>query len=316
MLALAAAGSMLIWVISEQSQSPYVTAKALVIASPLLLAVAVFPLVERGPRRPPWWTIAPLLALVLMVRVGLSDARALRISPIGPTDHLAELRPLRPLLASRPTLFLGNDDFIKSELAGVPVDTVVAGDAVNLPMRSEKVWTPGQPVDFDSVEAPILNRYKWFVTTRDAAASAPPPQLKLVRSTDSYAVWRRTGRVRERSVLTEGEMPGQVLNCRARRGRAVVQGGGVAAVRPKPVATPAAPVLPGSTTTNRLLLHPGKWDLSVSYTSTFPVDVGVRGLQTMLPANLEQCLWPVRRLVPRCGVIAPSRRRRTPARMC
>lgn len=53
MLPLAAGAAVLVWVYANHAQSPYVAAKALVIASPLVLLVAVFAVVQRAPRRVP-----------------------------------------------------------------------------------------------------------------------------------------------------------------------------------------------------------------------------------------------------------------------
>ncbi len=197
MLPLAAAGSLLIWAVTHHTQSPYVAAKALVIASPLLLALAVLPLVEQAPDRLPRpisslfrrmpgqslsWGLAAILALVLFLRVGLSDVEALRASLVGPTAHIDELRELRPLLHGQPTLFLGNDDFIDWELAGVPVRAPV--NAIpELPIRPQKEWSYGKTHDFDSVSAKTMNSFDWIITTRDAAGSSPPAGVRLVRTT-------------------------------------------------------------------------------------------------------------------------------------
>ena len=234
LLPLAALGAMLIWRVSEHSQSPYVSAKALVIASPLLLTIAALPLVDREPgRRAPWpWLLVPLLGLVLFLRVGGDDLRTLRWSPVGPTDHAHQLETFRPLLAGKPTLFLGNEEFILWELAGVPVQAVALANLPELPLRPRKAWKDGEALDFDSLRASTLNDYEWIVTYRDAAASEPPPELHLVRTTDDFQLWRRVGRIRERSVLEEGEWPGWVLDCDSREGRAIVAAGGVAAIRP------------------------------------------------------------------------------------
>ena len=103
-------------------ESPYVSAKALVIASPLLLLLAVRPLVERTPKRPSWWWLAaPVLALILVARVVDSSWEALRYGKVGSSSHLLELRALRPLLGNRRTLVLDDDDFIPWELAGAHV---------------------------------------------------------------------------------------------------------------------------------------------------------------------------------------------------
>jgi hypothetical protein len=305
-LPLAAGGSMLIWAISTNSQSPYNSAKGLVIASPLLLAVAVLPLIERGPDRwprsrsalatlfrrapglPLSWGLASLLGLVLFLRVGFSDVPALRASPVGPTAHLEQLRSLRPLLHGQPTLFLGNDDFIEWELSGVPLGAAVNNGGPKLPLRPEKEWASEDALDFDSVDAATLNAFDWVITTRDAAGSAPPPQLRPVRTTDGYALWHRVGTVKERAVLAEGDMPGAVLDCRTHEGRAVMEAGGVAAVRTAPVVTPVPAVAAGDTIPVRVVLPPGTWELETPYISPLPVAVASRGLHATLPANLDR----------------------------
>jgi hypothetical protein len=304
-LPFAAWGGMLIWAVSAETQSPYVAAKGLVIASPLLLAVAVFPIVEGRGRRLWAEVTMGVVAIGLAALVVSSDVRALRISPVGPTDHAAELRPLRSMLAGQPTLFFGDDDFYKWELAGVPVNAVVSSGVPNLTTRPQKLWEYGKPVDFDSVEPHILNEYEWFVTTRDPTASSPPPQLHLVLQTESYSVWRRVGQVAEqRSVLAEGDLSGKVLDCRTPGGRAILRQGGVAGIRPRPVVTPADSVYgiaPGGAIRVELPLRRGAWDVSLAYTSTFPLEVEAPGLDVTLPANLDRPgpRWPVGRLVVR-----------------
>jgi hypothetical protein len=312
MLPLAAAGALSIWAASAHSQSAYVAAKALVIASPLLLALAVLPLVEQAPGRLPRpvsslfqsapgrplpWGLAAILAVVLLLRVGVSDVQALRASPVGPTDHVDELRDLRPLLHGRPTLFLGNDDFIRWELAGVPVRAPVVG-LQELRIRPRKSWVYGKAHDFDSVNAATLNSYDWIVTTRDAAGSDPPPAVRLYRSTPSFDLWRRVGKVRRRSILAEGEMPGAVLDCRTPAGRAVLRGGGFAAVRAEPVVAPGSAFGPGGAVSVPLPLAPGRWRLEAAYLSRLPVHVTAPGLSATLPPNLDRPgpRWPIGRL--------------------
>ncbi len=315
MLPLSAAGAMLIWRVSMHSQSPYVVAKALVIASPLLLAVAVLPLMDqipdsfsrplrswfRGvPGQPLSWAAATGLALLLFAIVGISDVRALRASPVGPTDQAAQLRELRPLLHEQPTLFLGDDDFIKWELAGVPLGTPVFGGEESM-IRPEKGWSRGMPLDFDTVDATTLNSYRYVITTRDRAGSQPPPQMHLVKATPSFELWRREGKVRERSILPEGELSGAVLDCSSAEGRAILRGGGVAAVRPAPVVVAGPQMGPSGTATVELPLVPAGWVLESSYVSRLPVKVTGPGLDVTLPPNLDRPgpRWPIGRIVVR-----------------
>jgi hypothetical protein len=308
LLPLAAAGSLAIWAVSKDSQSPYVVAKALVIASPLLMATAVLALVEHLPEQLPRrisspirvptralpTALATLLIAALAFQVGSSDVRALRSTPVGPTDQEEQLRQLRPLLDGEPTLFLGDDDFIKWELVGVFVATPVFGGEESM-IRPGKGWTRGMALDFDTVDAATLNSYRWVITTRDAAGSEPPPQMHLVKSTESFELWRREGQVLERQTLAEGGAAGAILDCKTAKGRAVLSGGGVVAVRPRPVEAEGMPLAPGGEATLELSLAPGRWDLTSSYLSRLPIDVSAAGLDATLPPNLDRPgpRWPI-----------------------
>lgn len=318
LLPAAAAGSLLIWKVSTHSQSPYVAAKALVIVSPLLLVLAVLPLVEQIPDRLPRspraffravpgqplsWGLALILAFVLLFRVGLSDVRALQWTPVGPTDHAEELRSLRPLVGEQPTLFFGDDDFVKWELAGVDLTTLVFGAEESPLIRPGKGWSRGEALDFDLVDVATLNSYRWFVTTRDVAGSAPPPQLQLVRSTPSYSLWRREGEVQSRLTLDEGGLAGAVLDCSRAGGRAILRRGGIAAVRPRPVVAKGTLLPPGGSASVRLPLGKGRWQLESSYLSRLPIDVKAPGLDTTVPPSLDRPgpRWPLGRITVKDG---------------
>jgi hypothetical protein len=315
LLPLAAAGSMAIWAFSIHSQSPYVVAKGLVIASPLLVALAVFPFiderVDRAPEtlrtlarrirgRPLSVGLAVLVALLVFFRVGIADVRALRVSPVGPTGHLEQLRELRPLMHAEPTLFLGSDDFIEWELAGVPVQGAVMEGGPAIDFRAEKPFTPSGTVDFDSVDAATLNEYDYVITSRDASGSAPPPQFQLIKVTPEYELWHRVGKVTERHVLAaeSGGTPGAVLDCNTPEGHRIVTAGGVAAVRPEPTGIPAPAVAAGTSASAPVELPAGSYELDEAYVSPLPVAIEVGSMQTTLPANLEALgqRWPIGRI--------------------
>lgn len=305
-LPLSAAAAMLIWKYADGSQSIYVAAKALVIASPLVLLLAVLPLVDREPepwpRRPRWlWLLVPLLGLVLFLRVAGDDLRTLRFSPVGPTGHSRQLISFHSLLAGKPTLVLGEDEFLIWEMAGVEARAAALASLPQVPLRPEKEWELGEAIDFDTVSASTLNEYEWIVTPRDAASSAPPPQLRLVRSTEAFQLWKRVGRISERSILNEGQWPGAVFRCDTKQGRAALARGGVAAVRRPPIAVPGGAAVAGSGFAVRVDLPVGSWQLEAPYTSHLPVEVKAPGLSTELPANLDRLgpRWPIGRLTVR-----------------
>jgi len=288
LLPLAAAAAMAIWWYSDQSQSPYVAAKALVIASPLLLLLAVFPLTERGTGgRPRWpWLLILLLSLLLFVRIGRDDLRTLRYSPVGPADQARQLETFRPLVDGEEVLFLGSDEYIRWQLAGSRAVAAVLASTPVLPLRPRKGWEDGEAIDFDSVPVSTLNEYEWIVAYDDPGASQPPDQLRLVRSTEDYRLWKRTAPIPDRRILAEGQWPGAVLKCDTSEGRQLLADGGVAAVRGLPFVFPLELTPVGGTTSTRLRLPAGTWDLQMPYLSRYPIEVKAPGLRTTLPANL------------------------------
>ena len=309
MLPAATGGALLIWTVTDRTQAPYVAAKALVLLAPLLMVVAVRPLVERDAEAwpmPSWWRLAaPALAAVLVVRVIGSSADALTFSQVGPTAHADEVASLRSLLDGRPTLYLGNDDFTRWIFAGVPVRSPVIGFQ-SMDLRPEKPWVYGDNYDIDSLDSATLNEFDWVVAPRDAAASAPPSQLRLVRRTTSFDVFRRTATIPPRSVLAEGPVAAVPLECATPQGRAIVAGGGVAAVRDPYVSVSVPVIAPGATLTVELPLTPGRWDLVTPYGGPRPVEVSAPGVRTTLPANLDRPgpRWPIGRItVTRTGLV-------------
>lgn len=304
LLPIAALVATAIWIVSDREQSPYVAAKALVILAPIVLLLAARPLVERHASDPRWWRmLAPALALVLAIKIVAASWQALRFSTVGPTTHLTELRSLRPLLAGKPTLFLGDDDFIAWELAGVPVTAPVIGFQV-LPSKQPKQWVPGDALDIDSVQADAINARDWVITTRDAAGSEMPPQLELVRQTRDFALWRRTGTVQPRDVLAEGDAGGAVLDCASTIGRGILRGGGEALIRPASSGVGVPGIPPGSSVVTGLKLAPGTYDLGMSYVSAEPVTIQIVGqLTTVMPASLDRPgpRWPIGRVTIAAG---------------
>lgn len=288
----AAVASLAIWAFSDSTQSPYVAAKALVIASPLLMLVAARPLAEFGIRRPdqsPWVGMAVVAIMVIVVaKVGGSSFKALQYANVGPIAHLHELRAIKPLLEGRPTLFLGNDDFIRWELSGTPVEAPVIGNNLLIPTRPEKKWFPGHPLDLDSLATGTLNRYDWIITPRDAAGSTPPEELRPVKFTQSFVLWRRTATIQSRRVLDEGPNAAAVLDCSTPRGSAIQRAGGVAAVRQPTVSAAVPPIQPGTVQEVQLSLGAGTWELQAPYASKLDIEVTAPGLRATLPANLDR----------------------------
>ena len=287
-----------IWIYSDHSQSPYVAAKALVVLSPMLLLLAGRPLAEMsvGELRFRWAGALRLGAAAVMAwAVVGSSIHSLRFSFVGSTAHVDELRSIEPLLGGSQTLVLVYDDYIRWELAGTPVSSVVLAGAQQFHERPQKAWSYGQPFDFDFPPSADFEKFIYVITARGVSGSQPPSNFRLVRNGRYYSVWRREGPTLPREVLAEGPEPGALLDCATPQGRALSRRGGEAAVRAPNVDVPVPPLAPGGTVGVHLALTPGRWMLAAPYTSEFSVSVTGAGLQTVLPANLDRpgTRWPI-----------------------
>ena len=269
----------------------YTSAKALAIAAPLALLVAFGGLLGGKARlRSP----VGALAALLVVAAALSSFLVLRQAPIGPTDHHDELAAFRPLVAGRRVLFLGRDDFVQYDLLGARPYVAVRNFYDDYYAKPDLGLGPGvfKKFDFDSVAPPKLHRFPYVITTRGAFASGPPPWLRLVRTTPSFALWRRVGPLTSRKTLAEGKFPGAFLRCSSPAGRRVARSAGKAAVfEPPPARTarwdPDPTVEDGSPSTATLHLSPGRWEVSLQYDATRPVTVTAPGMSATIPGNLD-----------------------------
>jgi uncharacterized membrane protein len=264
----------------------YTSAKALAIAAPLVMLISLGALFD-GDR------LRVALASALAVAAALSSFLVLRQAPVGPTDHRSELAQLAPAIAGKRVLFLGRDDFVRYDLRGTRPFVAVRNFYDDLYVRPR----PGladvfQKFDFDSVTARKLHRFPYVITTRGAFASGPPPWLRLVRTTPSFALWKRVGPLSPRRTLAEGPNPGKTLVCASAPGGRLARSGGTATTFDRaPVTsarwTPDPTVEDGASSSTVLRLAPGRWELSIQYDASRDVYVTAPGLDATIPANLD-----------------------------
>ena len=219
------------------------------------------------------------------VSAAYSTSLALRAAPVASDAAERELGALRPLLGDRPTLFLGSDDhagwWLREVRLGTPIATA-AGSPLPVAVRPEKPAAPGQPLDFDSIDGQTLDRFAYVITPRSGYDSEPPANFARVRGGGLYELWERRGATESRSTLEPPDAPGAPLEC-GRGG----PGGGTARTwfSPPRIAPGGASVPPGAAADLSLPLAPGRWQLSLQYTSTTPVRILSRLGNFRLPAN-------------------------------
>jgi hypothetical protein len=304
----AAAAALVMWWLSDRGQSPYVTAKALVVLSPFVTLVILRALLpEALPAA--WtgrgvWALRVVLAATIVVAGFGSTQLVLRGSPVDSPAQRDQLARLRPLVARGPTLFIGLDDYAAVRLDRMRLGYVGVGfpPSIGVAVSPQKPFQYGNALDWDSFSASTLDRFRYVVAVRSPYASTPPPNFRLLRATPLYAAWERIGPTAPRATIEPDDAPAGVLRCAASaRDRAIARMPGVAAVeRDAPVqlanGLPALGV--GGAVSVPVRLARGVWELAMKYTSPMPIRLQFDDVRVPeAPANTTRpgSWWPIGR---------------------
>ena len=277
---------------SSAGQSIYVTAKALVIAGPVIVVATLRPLL-RSSVTPLGWPlrVSKLAAAGIFVAFAVhSSFLALRNEPVWPSESTDELLALDRSTRGQEVLFLGDTDYAQwlfhdSKMSSLAVYTRSLAHAAVNPIKPEAY---GQALDFDSVDPASLDRFRWVITTTAPYASQPPANFRLIRRLRVYELWERIGPTTPRDAFDTPGAPGQVLDCHTPNGRQLSRRPGVAAIMQAPVVTPVTRLLPGDAEEVKLPLGRGTWDLSLQYVSALPIDISAGPRHWQMPAYLDR----------------------------
>ncbi|HEX5712790.1 MAG TPA: hypothetical protein VFX85_05705 [Solirubrobacterales bacterium] len=286
-----------LYLASLPSSGDYSQAKALMIAAPLAMLVAIRPLltgIGQGLVR----IAGTALAVAFVGGAIYSSLLVLRDAPVAPAGHGAELQAFLPIVRGEPVLYAGQDRYAAHNLLGADthVPLVEFPDAAVSP-SPEKPFDTGDaysPIDFDSFSHETLERFEYVVTGRAAWNSEAPDNFERVAATPSYLLWKRTGPTpEERHVLLEGTEAGARAGCASPEIRILLANPGRAALFPDAVIGPKSGWRQGSilgtgeSTSQRLSLPSGTWDLSLQYFSPFPLTLTAPGFRQPLIAALD-----------------------------
>jgi hypothetical protein len=321
---IALGACVLLYLASLPFSGDYSQAKALMIAAPLAMLVAVRPLLFGLSRAPagdrlgeapgdpaeagaskasPWDPLRRIawaaLAVAFIGGAVYSSFLALRDAPVGPPGHGAELRAFIPILHGKPVLYAGQDRYAAYELLGADthVPLVEFPDSA-VSQNPEKPFDTGNaysPIDFDSFSRGTLDEFGYVITGRAAWNSQAPPNFHRVAATPSYVLWKRTGPTPEdRHVLIEGTEAGSKAGCASPEIRILVSNPGRASLFPSPVLIgPKARwdrgniLRTGEQTSQTLRLPSGDWNLSLQYFSPVGLTLSAPGFGEELPPALD-----------------------------
>ena len=317
-LLAAALGGLLIYAVARPFTLAYNSGKALVVVAPVLTLLALRALLAAHPpagtaSRQPLARVSFAVAVAFVALTAASSALALRAALPRAQEVVDDVSALRPTLQGERTLYLGRDDWIGWNLRG---SRLSAFQAVATPLaarlREQGTKSPlnifdTDVVDVDSLKPQSLDQFRYVVAPRTAYLSTFPENFAPVRRTRWHVLWRRRGATRPREAIDENSAPGALLSCRDRPGRDLVQRGGVAFVRPRPVTGPAGgwripgpdagtdaggppspgEMRPGGSLVQTLELEPGSWEIALAYNSPVPLRLRAPGLNAALPAYHE-----------------------------
>jgi hypothetical protein len=294
----------LLYLASLALGTPYTQAKALAIAAPLIMVVALRGLLsadslpgeeadvpEGGGAA--WWPprlvrpltgfAVPLLTLAFAAAAAFSTLLPLRQAAVGPDYHLQEMLRIRPIVDGQNVLFLGRDNFVSWELIGsevyAPITNHYDVEEVHPLYRATDL---NAKFDWDNVPPFVMNKFKWVVTTSAAMQSQAPPGFVPRLRTGDFILWHRDHPVGQRRTLYEPINPGAPLDCGNPEQAPITKVDGTATVfTVQPVIGKIWSPSPALTQTKpahmRLYLTPGHWDLSIQYASTQPLHVTADG---------------------------------------
>jgi len=309
---IALGGCAILYLASLPSSGDYSQAKALIIAAPLAMLVAVKPLLaelrgrsaepDSSKRRTPAAPLVRLAWAVLAVAFCggaiYSSFLVLRDAPVAPGGHGAELKAFLPILHGKPVLYAGQDRYAAYDLLGADTHVPLVefpDDAVS--PNPEKPFDTGDaysPIDFDSFNHGTLERFPYVITSRAAWNSQAPPAFKRIAETPNFVLWQKTGEVPEdRHVLLEGTEAGAKADCAAPETRILLGEPGRASLFPDAVIGPKGAWSDGSilgtgeSTSQKLGLPAGTWNLSIQYFSPFDLTLSAPGFSEPLIAALD-----------------------------
>ncbi|HEU4736304.1 MAG TPA: hypothetical protein VFS48_04665 [Solirubrobacterales bacterium] len=311
---IALCGCAVLYLAALAGSGEYSQAKALMIAAPLAMLIAIRPLLFESTRdrlrafsrdagqdrkSAGWGRVAWAgLAVAFVAGAVYSSLLVLRDAPIGPPGHGAELRAFMPFLDGESVLYAGQDRYAAYELSGADthVPLVEFPDAEVSP-SPEKPFDTGDaysPADFDSFAKGTLDRFPYVITGRAAWNSEAPPNFRRVAATPSYILWKRTGPTPEnRHVLLEGTEAGARADCASPEIRILTANPGRAGLFPavaigsKAAWSPDPVLQTGERATQSLPLPPGRWRLSLQYFSPFGLTLSAAGFSQPLEAALD-----------------------------
>lgn len=276
----------------------YSLAKALTIASPVVMVVILTALLDRpfgsgSPKTVAWGTLATVFIGLALA----SSLLVLRDTAVGPSGRYDELDAVASDLGGQDVLFGDQDRFapyyLPSSKVGVPLPQF-PDETVTANPRKPFLGPFGESaVDFDSFDRQTLQRYRFLLTTSAAWSSLAPRSFVEQARTPSWVVWRRVSPAKYRQIMNEKAMAAKLVDCRGEGGRYYSQLDGVATLKPETVIgdkedwSPDSEPKVGEKSAITVTLGKGEWRISLQYASPRDATLSAPGFRRKLIGSLN-----------------------------
>src|SRR5262249_30234707 len=172
--------------------SPWVDGKALAIASPAILLLAVLGaliLIGRGRR-----FAGPLALVAIAIGVGWSNVLAYQGALLAPRHQLTELESIGHRIAGQgPTLVTEFQPYaVRHFLWDSDAEPVSELRLRRSPVVDARLVPPGHSADTDELRFRYLRHYRTLVIRRSPSESRPPADYRRIWSGHYYEVWQRS----------------------------------------------------------------------------------------------------------------------------
>ncbi len=282
-LPAAALGAAVIWwYTNSKPSSAYVASKALVIVTPLFIALGLRALLGLAVPRRSLRLLGAGIAVLFAGMAAYSSLLALENEPVLAPESGDELAVLARMVGRSPVLFLGLDEFATWELRPAAVASPPGWGNSVADIRANKPYVFAvDALDFDSIDPSDLNNFRYVITSNTSYASQPPVNFHLIARERLWDLWERTGPVLARWVIDTPNAPGAILDCRTSK---LQDARGTAAVMAQPFVFPGFELKPGESTVLSLAIPRGRWELSLQYTARLPLELTVDAHRWTMPA--------------------------------
>jgi hypothetical protein len=259
--------SIVVWLLLSTYATTWAGAKTLVLTSPavVLMAWAGIAAMRSSPLR----LLAPLVAVLLVGGVLVSDALQYHESNLAPTARYDELASVNKHFAGRgPALFTDFDEYALYVLR----DLEIGGPSFASPpaARMRAAGGYGRPVSLERIAPAALAAYPLIVTRRDPLAVRPPAAYRLLWQGSYYQVWSRMQGARPALTHVALSRSSQVQCVRVARRLVRARGGRLVAALAPTVLTVPIPRLrfyrpPGWARVRRGILMRGPGTLRIAF---------------------------------------------------